>query len=222
MELKTYVSLDELYDLYVESGSKPPEWLAKMTGKQASRRLEGVALDQEAIACGIPSLFVAAEPDYDMLNALDGGGGLYISGVQGAGKTWLAARVTKAWLSCGRGKARFISSVRLLSEIGDSYSSRNEGELQVIAKYTSCALLVVDDLGKEVPSQWTLSRLFAIVDDRYANKRPTIVTTQFTPDALARRMSKSGDNETAMAIVSRFRERYASVALGNVDRRAGM
>ena len=90
----------------------------------------------------------------------------------------------------------------------------------MLSKYMFCDLLIVDDLGKEVPSQWSLSKLFEVFDSRYANRRPTIVTTQFDSASLARRMANSGDTETAMAIVSRFREKYRGMNLGDVDRRA--
>lgn len=217
---KTYVSLEELYDLYNSDGTKPPEWLSRMLGRSVTRKLDGNELHQAAISAGIPSLFAVAEPSIDCLDALKDGGGLYICGVQGAGKTWMACRIAKGWMSEGLGKARFVSSVNLLAEIGDTYGSRSEGETQVLSRYAGYTLLVVDDLGKEVPSKWTLSRLFALFDSRYADRKATIVTTQFSLDALAKRMAQSGDIETAMAIVSRFREKYKSMNLGNVDRRA--
>lgn len=216
MEPKTYVSLEELYELYVADGTKPPDWLSRMLGR---RKLEGEELYQAAIEAGIPSMFAVAEPTTEHLDVLRGGGGLYVCGTQGAGKTWLASRITKGWLAEGRG-ARFVSSVALLAEIGDAYGSRTEGESKVLARYSGYPLLVVDDLGKEVPSQWVMSRLFEILNARYADRKATIVTTQFSLTDLAKRMAQSGDAETAMAIVSRFKEKYRLVNLGNVDRRA--
>lgn len=219
MEPTTYVSLEELYDLYLADETEPPEWLARMLGKPVKAAQPQAYLDHLVAESGIPSLFAAAEPSYEMLDTLSSGGGIYICGVQGAGKTWLACRLAKGWIYRGMGDARFVSSVKLLSEIGSTYGG-NGSEEQVLAKYSFCDLLVVDDLGKEVPSQWSLSKLFEVFDSRYANNRPTIVTTQFDTGTLAKRMSKSGDPETAMAIVSRFREKYRGVNLGNVDRRA--
>lgn len=219
MQPKTYVSLEELYDLYVNDETEPPEWLARMLGKPIGTAQPQEYLDHMVAKSGIPSLFAVAEPSYDMLDALADGGGIYLCGAQGAGKTWMACRVAKGWLYRGMGDARFVSSVKLLSEIGSTYGGDGSEE-QVFAKYAKCDLLIVDDLGKEVPSQWSMSKLFELFDDRYANKRPTIVTTQFDLTSLARRMSKGGDPETAMAIVSRFKEKYRSVNLGNVDRRA--
>ena len=216
---KTYVSLDELYELYLSGGTEPPKWLARMLGKTTSVELSGAELDRAVAQSGIPSLFAAAEPSYDMLDTLKDGGGIYVYGVQGAGKTWAACCIAKGWLSRGLGDARFVSSVNLISEIGSSYGG-NGNEALVLSKYMFCDLLIVDDLGKEVPSQWSLSKLFEIFDSRYANRRPTIVTTQFDSASLARRMANSGDPETAMAIVSRFREKYRGINLGSVDRRA--
>lgn len=218
MQPKTYVSLDELYELYVSDGTKPPAWLLRMLGKPARTELSGEELDRAVAAAGIPSLFASVEPSYDMLDTLRDGNGIYVYGVRGAGKTTMACRITKGWLARGLGDARFASSVKLLLEIAGTYGGSGSEE-QVMRTYAQCDLLVVDDLGKEVPSQWSISRLFELFDSRYANKRPTIVTTQFDTATLAKRMSKSGDPETAMAIVSRFREKYRGVNLGNVDRR---
>lgn len=219
MNLTTYVSLDELYDLYARDGTEPPKWLSRMLGKPVETGLDGDALERKVLESGIPTLFSVAEPSYDMLDTLKDGGGIYVYGAQGAGKTWTACRIAKGWLSRGLGDARFVSSVNLLTEIGSTYGG-NGNEGLVLSKYMFCDLLVVDDLGKEVPSQWSLSKLFEIFDSRYASNRPTIVTTQFDTSSLAKRMSKGGDPETAMAIVSRFREKYRYMNLGSVDRRA--
>ena len=214
--MDTYVSLNELYEMYELTGTKPPDWLSRVLGNLE----DDEELRRWAIEAGIPSLFAVAPPDDTRLDALSEGGGIYICGSQGAGKTWLACRMAKAWMQHGRGSVRFVTSVRLLAEISDTYGSRGASETQVLDTYAGYSLLVVDDLGKEVPSKWTLSRLFELFNMRYADRRATVVTTQFSPDALARRMAESGDRETAMAIVSRFREKYRSVNLGNVDRRA--
>lgn len=219
MNLTTYVSLDELYDLYARDGTEPPKWLSRMLGKPVETGLDGDALERKVLESGIPTLFSVAEPSYDMLDTLRDGGGIYVYGAQGAGKTWMACRIAKGWLSRGLGDARFVSSVNLISEIGSTYGG-NGNERLVLSKYMFCDLLIVDDLGKEVPSQWSLSKLFEVFDSRYANRRPTIVTTQFDSASLARRMANSGDTETAMAIVSRFREKYRGMNLGDVDRRA--
>lgn len=221
MEIQTKVTFDELYDLYVDLGTQPPEWLSMLLGKSVRKELSGDELNRAAIESGIPFMFSVAEPSYDHLELLSCGNGLYICGAQGSGKTWMACRIAKGWLSRGMGNVRFVSSVRLLTQINETYNNIGASENQVLDTYSRCPLLIVDDLGKEVPSKWALSRLFTIFDTRYANAMPTIVTTQFGTTALTKRMSESGDVETALAIVSRFREKYRSVNMGTHDRRAG-
>lgn len=220
VEVQTQVSFNELYDLYIECDTTPPEWLARMLGRSVRKQLTDEELRRAAIDSGIPFMFSVAEKDTRMIELLSSGLGLYILGVQGAGKTWMACRIAKGWLSEGMGSVRFVSSVRLLTEINDTYDNRGYSENQVLNQYSKYQLLIVDDLGKEVPSKWALSRLFTIFDTRYANAMPTIVTTQFSTSALAKRMAESGDTETAMAIVSRFKEKYKLLDMGSHDRRA--
>lgn len=48
-----------------------------------------------------------------------------------------------------------------------------------------CAVLCLDDLGKERPTQDVLDKLFALIDHRYRRGRATIFTTQYkTPSDL--------------------------------------
>ena len=74
-----------------------------------------------------------------------------------------------------------------------------------MGKWEGCAVLCLDDLGKERPTQDVLDKLFALVAHRYNHGRPTIFTTQYkSPSELgARLMSQGGDAETAEAIVRR-------------------
>ena len=100
---------------------------------------------------------------------------------------------------------------RNLILVGDSGAGKTEAygsdgtELGVMGKWESCAVLCLDDLGKERPTQDVLDKLFALIDHRYRRGRATIFTTQYkTPSDLGKRlMSQGGDVETAEAIVRR-------------------
>lgn len=48
---------------------------------------------------------------------------------------------------------------------------------------TDC--LVLDDLGASRATEWTDERLYALVNRRWLDERPTVVTTNLDPDALA-------------------------------------
>jgi DNA replication protein DnaC len=50
-----------------------------------------------------------------------------------------------------------------------------------------CDLLVLDDLGREKMTEWTLERLHGVIDARWANLRRTVVTTQVSGEKLLER-----------------------------------
>ena len=50
---------------------------------------------------------------------------------------------------------------------------------------THRALVVLDDLGREKVSDWTGETVYSIVNARYEERLPTIVTSNLTPDTLA-------------------------------------
>ena len=49
----------------------------------------------------------------------------------------------------------------------------------MLSRLSRVGCLVLDDLGKESPTDWTLGQVFRVVNDRYENMRPVVVTTQY-------------------------------------------
>ena len=163
---------------------------------------------------GIKPRFMGAAPDATYLPHVDSGHGLYLVGDTNAGKTHAACALLKAYidahtseqfggLHCNR-VARIISVPDLLSEWKATYDRNDGDEEEVTRRYGDADLLVLDDIGKGAPTAWALERLFQIVNRRYNNLRPTVVTTQYEPPALGRRLAETGDRETARAIVRRL------------------
>lgn len=217
---ETVHSYAELLDLYEMTGSTVPKWLLDKLGRR-ERVSDRDDLMAAARDCGVPERYVGVVPDPSRNSAMASGTGYYVHGTTGDGKTTRAAELLLGWVMDGMGSARWVSSVTLLSEIADTYGGRGS-EMEVIARYASCGLLVVDDLGKERATEWTLSKLFQLFDERYSQRRPTIVTTQYGAAELGRMMAKgSGDVATAQAIVSRIRETYRAIDCGPEDRRLG-
>jgi len=80
-------------------------------------------------------------------------------------------------------------------------------ESDVFNAYLTVPLLVIDDVGKEKASEWTLATLYSIIDGRYERALPIIVTTNYQPQNLAQRITPLGsDHETATAIIDRLTE----------------
>lgn len=127
---------------------------------------------------------------------------LVLIGDSGEGKTEAACALLVTMAPHVR--CRFATFGDILREVRATYGADGT-EAGVMGKWEGCAVLCLDDLGKERPTQDVLDKLFALVAHRYNHGRPTIFTTQYkTPSDLGRRlMSQGGDAETAEAIVRR-------------------
>lgn len=183
----------------------------------AAREAEAEALSASMVAAGVPERFLGVPADLRRVPAMARGRGLWLYGDKGTGKTHSAAAALKGWASSGRG-ARFAPCVAMLADLRDAMGEHRER--QATAAYARTPLLVLDDLGKEAPSQWALAKLFEVVDARYSARLPTVVTSQQDPRAMAERLASRGDQETAAAIVSRLRGSCDLVRTGGSDRRA--
>lgn len=127
---------------------------------------------------------------------------LVFIGDSGEGKTEAACALLGAMAPHVR--CRFATFGDILREVRATYGADGT-EACVMGKWEGCAVLCLDDLGKERPTQDVLDKLFALIDHRYRRGRATIFTTQYkSPSELgARLMSQGGDAETAEAIVRR-------------------
>lgn len=127
---------------------------------------------------------------------------LVFIGDSGEGKTEAACALLGAMAPHVR--CRFATFGDILREVRATYGADGT-EAGVMGKWEGCAVLCLDDLGKERPTQDVLDKLFALIDHRYRRGRASIFTTQYkTPSELGKRlMSQGGDAETAEAIVRR-------------------
>ena len=137
------------------------------------------------------------------------GVGLYISGPSRSGKTYMANAITKAFYSAGY-LPHLTTSLTMLDDIKASFNDPNENGVD---HFSHCDVLIIDDLGKENANSWVLTTLFQVINDRYEAMRPTIVTTQYEPQSLLKRMSRAGEHESAVAIIERLRETCNQVRL---------
>lgn len=124
--------------------------------------------------------------------------GLFIFGDRGTGKTHLAVSLMREHLKKvqvvdrngdffinDRMVPAFISVPELLLEIRHSYSDSKTSEKAIIGQYTEKNFLVLDDLGAEKTTDWSLQILYIIVDRRYREEKRTIFTSNLDLDELA-------------------------------------
>ena len=132
------------------------------------------------------------------------GKGLYLEGTCGTGKTHLAVAISLELISRGI-PVVCKTSIDLLADIKRSYEQDSTvSEEDVLSAYKGADLLVIDDLGKERATEWSVPILYRIINDRYEAMLPTIITTNYNSDVLTEKLTVKGDRETADAIVSRF------------------
>ncbi|MBP3335521.1 MAG: ATP-binding protein [Ruminiclostridium sp.] len=147
------------------------------------------------------------------------GKGLYLEGPCGTGKTHLAIAIALAIINTGV-PVICKTSIDILSDIKRCYERNSEvTEEEVLEAYKTVDLLIIDDLGKEQVTEWSVPVLYSILNERYEALLPTIITTNYNTTALAEKLSAKGDAETATAIISRFVESSKRVTMSWADYR---
>ena len=139
---------------------------------------------------------------------------LYLWGDVGTRKTTCAAAVAMRLHDNGK-RPLMVPMYRVLDEIQRSFHEGGDP----LRRYVDADYLIIDDLGKRRPTGFVLDSLFQLVDRRYSAMRPTLVTTQYRPSDLVRRLAEQGDADTAKAIVSRLRHGARVVEFDGPDGR---
>lgn len=143
---------------------------------------------------------------------------LIITGNIGTGKTHLASSIAN-FLIQSEISVVFGTLINLLNEVKDTYTMENKTESFIMEKYSKVPLLIIDDLGKERPSEWTLEKLFTIINNRYENNLPVVITTNYNRERLRERLASNVNYEIADSIISRLYEMCKGINLIGKDKR---
>ncbi len=103
-------------------------------------------------------------------------GWLTLIGWVDQGKTHLAIAVARTWLLNGR-PARYIHVPLMLDELRSEIGNADPNFEKSFLFFLRVQLLVLDDLGTEKLTEWARERLETLIDHRYVNCLPTIITT---------------------------------------------
>lgn len=104
---------------------------------------------------------------------------LFLTGVKGSGKTTLAVAVLKAVSERHGVVGQFWPVTDLLARLRATADSERatESEDDVLTQMRRIPLLVLDDWGAHKATDFAEDRLFTIIDYRYREMRPTIITS---------------------------------------------
>ena len=145
--------------------------------------------------------------------------GLILVGNNGVGKTNLACSIANELIKNGI-PIIYGTLINLLAELKNTYDvDNNISEMEIIKLYEKVDLLIIDDLGKEKPSEWGLEKLFTIINSRYESNLPVLITTNYDQNSLINRLSINGEIETAKSIISRLYEMCYLVKIEDRDHR---
>jgi DNA replication protein DnaC len=126
--------------------------------------------------------------------------GLLFTGPVGVGKTHLAVAILKGLISKGV-PCLFYEFGFLLKQIQDSYNPISRtSELRVLAPVYQAEVLVLDELGATVPTDWVRDTMYQIINTRYNDRKLTIFTTNFLDDPVVANNAEQTQSDESAAI----------------------
>ena len=117
----------------------------------------------------------------------DSGNLLFVGGT-GLGKTFLSACIAAQVAQKGYSVA-YESASHLFSKLEKDRFNPTVETTEAVRKLTQCDLLIVDDLGTELPGQFVTAALYTLVNDRLLAGKPMVISTNLNVEELSRRYS---------------------------------
>ena len=124
---------------------------------------------------------------YAMTFSPNSGNLLFVGGT-GLGKTFLSACIARAVADRGYSVV-YETAGHLFSNLEQAKFGGSEEARKETRTYTDCDLLILDDLGTEMPGQFVTAALYGLLNDRILYNKPMVVSTNLNVDEISRRYS---------------------------------
>ena len=124
---------------------------------------------------------------YALTFAPNAGNLLFVGGT-GLGKTFLSACIARAVADRGYSVV-YESAGHLFGKLEQAKFSPSEEARREAARFTDCDLLILDDLGTEMPGQFVPAAFYTLLNDRILAGKPMVISTNLNIDEAARRYS---------------------------------
>lgn len=114
-------------------------------------------------------------------------GSLLFTGATGLGKTYMSACIARLVVDHGYGVV-YDTAAHLFSDFeAEKFGAEREESSKRTRKYFECDLLIMDDLGTELTTQFTIAVLYDLVNTRMLENRATIISTNMEDREFERR-----------------------------------
>ena len=118
-------------------------------------------------------------------------GSLFLTGAPGLGKTFLSACIASAVAEKGFSVV-YDTAVNVVASFEEARFGRRgeqeEAEADV-KRYLRCDLLILDDLGTELNTAFSVSAVYELLNTRLRDGKNTVVSSNLSPDELDKRYS---------------------------------
>lgn len=115
-------------------------------------------------------------------------GNLLFVGGTGLGKTFLSACIARAVADRGYSVV-YESAGHLFGKLEQAKFNPSEEARREAARFTDCDLLILDDLGTEMPGQFVTAAFYSLLNDRILAGKSMVISTNLNMEEVGRRYS---------------------------------
>jgi DNA replication protein DnaC len=135
---------------------------------------------------------------------------ILLTGTCGSGKTHLAVSVLRELYIAGHRNLLYRNVPELLFAIRASFNGGEQSERAIVDECTNAEYLILDDMGAEKSTEYSIGVLYMIINHRLSHNKPTVITSNLSLAQI--------DSKLDARIASRLSE-YVVVVLRMPDHR---
>lgn len=106
--------------------------------------------------------------------------GVWLCGNKGVGKSTLVGGMANELVNLKGAEVMYLSTAEVVNELLNLVKQDSQRFKRYVERLKTCEMLMLDDIGAEVMTEWTITQLYQIFDVRMNTKRKTWFTSNLT------------------------------------------